>query len=238
MFMKVEIWSDVVCPWCYIGKRNLEEALARFDHRDGVEVVWRSFELDPGAPRRREGEYAERLARKYGVGRPEAQAMVDRMTSRAAEAGLTFRFDLAQPGNTFDAHRLIHLGRERGVQDAVKERLLAATFTEGAPIGERDALVKLGAEAGLDPDEARLVLEGDRYGAEVRGDEEAALDLGVTGVPFFLVDGKFAVPGAQPPELLLRVLDRAWSERRPVEVVSGPDGGEAAPGCEGDACAL
>jgi predicted DsbA family dithiol-disulfide isomerase len=124
------------------------------------------------------------------------------------------------------------------VQDAVKERLLAATFMEGAPIGERDALVTLATDAGLDRDEARLVLEGDRYGAEVRDDEEAALDLGVTGVPFFLVDGKFAVPGAQPPEVLLRVLDRAWSERRTVEVISGPDGGEVAPGCEGDACAL
>src|SRR2546430_13433772 len=185
MFMKVEIWSDVVCPWCYIGRRNFEEALARFDHRDGVEVVWRSSELDPGAARRREGEYAERLARKYGVGRPEAQAMVDRMTSRAAEAGLTFRFDLAQPGNTFDAHRLIHLGRERGVQDAVKERLLAATFTEGAPIGEPAALGKLGAGAGLDSGRARLGLEGDRYGAEGRDHEEAARDPGDNEGPDF-----------------------------------------------------
>ena len=150
-FVKVEIWSDVVCPWCYIGKRNLEAALEGFRHRDELDVVWRSFELDPSAPRLRQGAYADRLARKYGVGAAEARTMVDRMTATAAQAGLVFRFDIARPGNTFDAHRLIHLGGERGIQDAVKERLLAATFTEGEPIGERDTLLRLGAEAGLEP---------------------------------------------------------------------------------------
>jgi len=235
--MKVEIWSDVVCPWCYIGKRNFEEALARFDHRDEVEVVWRAFELDPGAPRRRQGQYAERLARKYGVGRAEAQAMIDRMASKAAEAGLVFRFDIAQPGNTFDAHRIIHLGRERGVQDAVKERMLAATFTEGEAIGDGDVLLRLAVDAGLDTDEVGSLLDGDRYAAEVRDDEEAAMDLGVTGVPFFLVDGKLAVPAAQPDDVLLRVLERAWSARHPVTVTVTSDDDQA-PGCGGDACAL
>src|SRR5438477_804985 len=233
--MKVEIWSDVVCPWCYIGKRNFEAALARFEHRDEVELVWRSFELDPSAPRLREGEYATRLARKYGVGQAEAQAMVDRMAGRAAEAGLDFRSDIARPGNTFDAHRLIHLGRERGLQDAVKERLLAATFTEGEPIGERETLARLGEAAGLDQNEVRAFLDGDRYAAEVRADEEAALDVGVTGVPFFLVGGRFGIPGAQPPEVILRVLDRAWSDLHPVTVVVD---GDMTPGCAGDSCAL
>jgi predicted DsbA family dithiol-disulfide isomerase len=234
--MKVEIWSDVVCPWCYVGKRNFEEALAGFGHRDQVEVVWRSFELDPSAPRTRQGEYSARLARKYGVGPAEAQAMVDRMTATAAEVGLAFRFDIARPGNTFDAHRLIHLARERGIQDGVKERLLAATFTEGEAIGEVEALVRLAAEAGLEPGEVRELIDGDRYAAEVRADEEAAMDLGVTGVPFFLVGGRFGVPGAQPPAVLLRVLDRAWSDLHPATTVMID--GDSAPGCAGDACAL
>ena len=234
-FVKVEIWSDVVCPWCYIGKRNLEAALEGFPHRDALDVVWRSFELDPSAPRLRQGGYADRLARKYGVGAAEAQTMVDRMTATAAQAGLVFRFDIARPGNTFDAHRLIHLGGELGIQDAVKERLLAATFTEGEPIGERDTLLRLGAEAGLEPDETRSVLEGGRFAAEVRADQEAAMDRGVTGVPFFLVGGKFGVPGAQAPETLLRVLDRAWSDLHPATVTVE---GAAGPACEGDACAF
>ena len=233
--MKVEIWSDVVCPWCYIGKRNFEAALAEFPHRDDVEVVWRSFELDPSAPAVREGDYAGRLASKYGVPVAEARAMIDRMTGAAASVGLAFRFDLARPGNTFDAHRLIHLGADRGVQDAVKERLLAATFAEGEPIGDRETLVRLAAEAGLDADEARSVLESDAYAKEVRADEAEAAAFGIGGVPFFVVERTYGVSGAQPPEVLRNVLDRAWADiHAPSLVVSGDD----APGCEGDACAF
>ncbi|MBW3615225.1 MAG: DsbA family oxidoreductase, partial [Actinobacteria bacterium] len=161
--MRVEIWSDVVCPWCYIGKRRFEEALARFAHRDEVEVVWRAFELDPAVPAVREGDYAERLAQKYGVAVREANEMIDQMTAAAAGEGLRFRFDIARPGNTFDAHRLLHLAAARGAQDAVKERLLAATFVEGQPIGDRDTLVRLAGEAGLDPQEAGSVLESDEF---------------------------------------------------------------------------
>ena len=208
--MKVEIWSDVVCPWCYIGKRHLEQALAAFPHRGEVEVVWRSFELDPGAPRLREEAYGPRLARKYGVTVEAAEAMIGRMTEAGADAGLELRFDIAQPGNTFDAHRLIHLARDRGIEGAVKERLLAATFTEGRPIGDPATLVELAGEAGLDRDEAAAVLASDTYGEAVRADEQEAAALGTTGVPFFVIDRAYGVSGAQPPATLRHTLERAW----------------------------
>jgi predicted DsbA family dithiol-disulfide isomerase len=211
--MEIEIWSDVVCPWCYIGKRNFEAALARFEHRDAVSVRWRSFELNPGAPAEVEGRYVERLARKYGVDVEQAQAMIDRMTGSAAAAGLDIRFDISRPGSTFDAHRLLHLAHDRGRQGALKERLFAAMFSEGEPIGDRETLVRLAAEAGLDADDARAVLDDGGYADDVRADETEARELDVTGVPFFLVDRTVALSGAQPPDLLLRVLDRAWAKR-------------------------
>lgn len=233
--VKVEIWSDVVCPWCYVGKRRFEQALAGFPHRDEVEVVWRSFELDPSAPSERTGDYGGHLAGKYGVPLAQAQQMLDTMTATAAQEGLDFSFATARPGSTFDAHRLLHLAAERGVQGAVKERLMRATFTEGEPIGDHDALVRLVAEAGLDADEARAVLASDRYAAEVRGDEQQARAYGISAVPFFVVDGRYGVSGAQPAEALGQVLAQAWAERSPLQVVTA---GSAGPGCDGDGCAV
>ena len=210
--MHVEIWSDVVCPWCYIGKRHFEAALAGFAHRDEVEVTWRSFELDPAAPKEREGPYVRRLSRKYRVSEEEAQVMIDRITTAGAAAGLTMRFDISRPGNSFDAHRVIHLGRERGIQDAMKERLMRATFEEGEPIGDRATLVRLAADAGLDPDETAAVLESDRFGDDVRADERLAGGLDIHAVPCFVVDRKYTVGGAQRPEILRRVLNHAHTE--------------------------
>ena len=233
--MEVEIWSDVVCPWCYVGKRRFEQALAGFPHRDEVEVVWRSFELDPSAPPERTGDDAGHLAGKYGVPLAQAQSMLDTMTATAAQEGLDFSFATARPGSTFDAHRLLHLAADRGVQGAVKERLLRATFTEGEPIGDAETLVRLVADAGLDADEARAVLASDRYAAEVRGDEQQARAYGITGVPFFVVDGRYGVSGAQPAEALGQVLAQAWAERAPLQMVAA---GGAAPGCDGDTCAV
>ncbi len=211
--MRVEIWSDVVCPWCYIGKRHFEAALAAFDHADEVEVVWRSFELDPSAPDVHEGDYAGRLASKYRVPVSEAHAMIDQMTAAGQRSGLEMRFDIARPGNTFDAHRLLHLAAERGLQGALKERLLAATFTEGAPIGDHQALTGLAVEAGLDGAEATSVLATDRYADQVRADERATAEYGIDAVPFFVLDGAYGVPGAQGSEVLLEALNRAWSGR-------------------------
>jgi predicted DsbA family dithiol-disulfide isomerase len=230
--MRIDIWSDVVCPWCWIGKRRLEAALADFPHE--VDVHWHAFELDPSAPASRDGSYEERLASKYGCSVEEAAGMTGRMTAVGAQDGIDFRFDRSRPGNTLAAHQLLHLAGERGVQDAVKERLFLATFTEGEPISDSETLVRLVSEVGLDADEARAVLAEDRYAAEVRHDEEQAQRLGITGVPFFVIEGKYGVSGAQPAEVLLQVLERAWAESAPLQMVSTP----AADGCEGDACAV
>src|SRR4051794_24498154 len=153
--MKVEIWSDVVCPWCYIGKRRFETTLARFQHADQVEVIWRSFQLDSDAPLESGLTVTEMLAGKYGVGLEQAAAMNDRVTSIAAEEGLDYHLDKAKYTNTFDAHRLIHLAAERGLRNEMKERLMRAYFTEGASVGNADTLVRLAAEVGLDTGEAR-----------------------------------------------------------------------------------
>jgi predicted DsbA family dithiol-disulfide isomerase len=219
--MRIEIWSDVVCPWCYIGKRRLEAALARFPHADDVQVVWRSFELDPTAPAVREVSNVERLAHKYGVSVEQAQAMLDRMTSVAEGEDLHFRLDIARSGNTFDAHRLLHLAAERGVQDDLKEALLAAYQTEGEVISNHAVLTKRAVAVGLDETEVRDVLAGDRYGVEVRRDEAEGEALGVSGVPFFVIDRRYAVSGAQDRDVLVKVLERAWSERSPLEVIAG-----------------
>jgi predicted DsbA family dithiol-disulfide isomerase len=210
--MKVEIWSDVVCPWCYVGKRRFEDALARFDHRDQVTVVWRAFELDPGAPRSRPGPYAEHLAAKYRISVAEAQGSIDHMVGVGQDNGVDLNFAIAQPGNTFDAHRLIHLAQERGHGDALKERLLRANFTEGAPLADHATLADLATEAGLDREEVEAVLNSDRYAADVRADEQRAAKLGINAVPFFVIDGKYGVPGAQPAETLLKVLGEVWEE--------------------------
>jgi predicted DsbA family dithiol-disulfide isomerase len=233
--MLVEIWSDVVCPWCYIGKRRFESALAEFEHASEVEVVWRSFELDPTAPFRRSGDMAGHLAAKYGMSVDDAAARLRDMDELAGREGL--RFDLArtQSGNTLDAHRLIHLAAEEGPQRAaeMKEALLHAYFEELEPISEPDTLREVAAGIGLDPGTVETVLSSDRYVAEVRRDEAEAASLGCTGVPFFVVDRRFAVPGAQDADTFLAVLRRAW-ERAESESDAPAAGGA----CEGDACAV
>ena len=237
MTLKVEVWSDVVCPWCYIGKRRFEAALTRFAHRDEVELVWRSFELDASAPPSagKQGTYAERLATKYHCPVTEAQSMIDNMTAAAAKEGLDFRFDLARPGNTFDAHRLLHLALEHGQQDELKERLDRATFTEGAPVSDHSALRALATQVGLPEAEVDAVLGSERYGDAVRADEAQARAYGISGVPFFVIDGRYGVSGAQPADAILETLDKAWSERPPLTPVTT---GDSASSCEGDSCAV
>jgi predicted DsbA family dithiol-disulfide isomerase len=210
--LAVEIWSDVVCPWCYIGKRRFESALAQFEHRDEVELRWRSFELDPDAPRIAEVTGPERLAAKYGVSLEQARAMNANVTGIAAGEGLEYRLDRTRGGNTFDAHRLIQLAADEGIQDAVKERLMRGYFTEGEPIGDHDALARLTADAGLDPGAARALLAGDAHADSVRADEQLARQLGITAVPFFVLDRRYGVSGAQPAEILLGALQQAWEE--------------------------
>jgi predicted DsbA family dithiol-disulfide isomerase len=215
--MTVEIWSDVVCPWCYIGKRRFDNALAQFEHRDEVEVRYRSFELDPNAPVEVEGPPAERLAGKYGISVEEAAASHAQLTAMAAAEGLEYHLDRTRGGNTFDAHRLLQLAVERGVQPAVKERLMRGYFTESEPVGDRETLVKLAAEAGLDADEARAALQSDAYAEAVREDEMLAQRIGIQGVPFFVLGRRFGVSGAQPAELMLEALERSWEALTVVE---------------------
>lgn len=224
--MKIDIWSDIVCPWCYIGKRRLESALARFPQRDEIEVVWRSFELDPGAPPSGENDRPidEALAQKYGTSLDRARAMIANMTEVAADEGLDFRFDLQRSGNSFDAHRLLHLALAQGVQDELKERLDHGTFTAGEAVSDHASLLRVAAEVGLDETEVKEVLVSDRYADAVRADEAQARAFGISGVPFFVIDGKYGVSGAQPAELLLEAISRAWDERspKPLQMAGAP----------------
>jgi predicted DsbA family dithiol-disulfide isomerase len=220
----VEIWSDIACPWCYVGKRRFEKALADFEHRDEVTVTWRSFELDPDAPAERPGDRSTHLAEKYGTTREKAEEMHEHMTGVAAGEGLDFRFDVARDGNTFDAHRVLHLAAAHGRQDALKERLLRAHFTEGELMSDHDVLARLAGEAGLPEDEVRDVLTTDRYAADVREDERTAAALGGRAVPFFVIDRAIGASGAQPPQVFAQLLQQAWDARKPVvPVVTGGD---------------
>jgi predicted DsbA family dithiol-disulfide isomerase len=201
--LQVEIWSDVVCPWCYIGKRRFEAAVEQFD--GDVEVTWRSFELDPGAPPVREHTATEHLAAKYGMSQEQAEASHAQMTALAAQEGLEYHFERARGGNSFDAHRLIHLAAAHGRQDEAMERVFRGYFTEGLPIGDRDALIALAAEMGLDG----AALHGDDYSEAVRADEQLAQRIGIQGVPFFVLDRRYGVSGAQPAEILVQALEKA-----------------------------
>lgn len=213
--MHVEIWSDIACPWCYVGKRRFEAALASYEHRDEVSVRWRSFELDPAAPAARAVDGATHLAEKYGLSRERALEMQDRMTATAARDGLDFRFDIARGANTFDAHRLLHLAEAHGPQDAMKERLMRAYLSEGELISDAATLQRLGVEVGLPVDEVQELLQTDRYADAVRADERTAAQLGINAVPFFVVDRAIGASGAHPPEQLVELLRQA-REQNPL----------------------
>ena len=210
--MKIEIWSDIACPWCYVGKRRFEQALQQFEHAGDVEVTWRSFELDPHAPRTHAESQDELLAKKYGMPVEKARAMNERMTAEARKEGLDFHLDRVKVGNTFDAHRLVHLAAESGRADAMKERLMRAYFTEGEAVGDPDTLVRLGAEVGLGEGRVREIVNGDAYANDVRTDEERARSFGISGVPFFAIDERYGVSGAQPADVLLGALRQAYEE--------------------------
>jgi predicted DsbA family dithiol-disulfide isomerase len=210
--MQVEIWSDVVCPWCYLGKKNFDEALQQFGHHDDVDVVYRSFELDPAAPQGQAEPVVELLASKYGMTPAQAEAAQRQMEERATQAGLTFRMEGLRRGNTRDAHRLTHLARERGRQAELVERLHRAYFTDQESVFDHDSLVRLATEAGLDPAEARAVLDSDQYSDAVTEDEQIAHALGANGVPFFVIDRRYGISGAQPTAVIGQALDQAWAE--------------------------
>jgi predicted DsbA family dithiol-disulfide isomerase len=204
--MRIDVWSDVACPWCYVGKRNLELALEELGL--SPEITWRAFELDPTAPKSTSLSMDEVLSRKYGTTIEQAREMNRQMTATAAKLGLEYHLDTLQLGNSFDAHRLAKLAEDHELGGAMAERLFAAYFTESQLISDHETLIRLGVEVGLDEGEIARVLSSDAYADEVRGDEAMAQEAGFTGVPTFVIDGQFAIPGAQPAETMVRLLGK------------------------------
>lgn len=235
--MKIEIWSDFVCPFCYIGKRRLEQALEQFPHQDEIKVEYRSYELDPNSPKKIDMSIHEALAKKYNVSVKEAKKMNEDIGAQAKTVGLMYNFDEMKPTNTLDAHRLVKFAATHEKDKEMTEKLLHAYFIEGKDISDLDTLVKLAEGVGLSRPEVSCMLKDDKaYINEVRADEEMAKQIEVRGVPFFVFNRKYALSGAQPVEAFLEVLQKVWSEENP----SGPlqDLSEQAPGCTDGSCDL
>jgi predicted DsbA family dithiol-disulfide isomerase len=209
--MKVDIWSDVRCPYCYIGKRKFEIALAQFEHRETVEVEWHSFELDPNAGTLPDENVYNYLANRYGKSREWAVSAHQQVAEIAAQVGLNFNFDVSIVANSFDAHRLIQFAKTKGLGDLAEELLFKAYFTEGKNIDDQQALLQIGIEIGLSENEVSSMLLSEAFSKDVHDDEQMANNIGVRGVPFFLIDEKLAVSGAQSPETFLGALNQAWT---------------------------
>ena len=218
--MKVEIWSDVVCPFCYIGKRKFEKALDGFANKEQVEIVWKSFQLDPTTKPNPEKSVIESLAEKKGWTLEQSRQINQQVTGMAKEVGLDYQMEKAVIANTFDAHRLSHLAAKKGLQDQMEERLFAAYFTEGKDIGDKDTLVSLAQEVGLSATEAAEVLKTDAYSDKVQADIYEAQQVGVRGVPFFVFDSKYAVSGAQPSDVFTQVLSKVWEEHTQANTIA------------------
>jgi len=218
--MKVEIWSDIVCPFCYIGKRKFENALNAFDKKEQVEIVWHSYQLDPDMIPVKGQSVDQYLAAKKGVSLEKGKEMNDYMSGIAKEVGLEYNFDKAIISNTMNAHRLLHLAKKKGLQNLVKEKLFAAYYTYGKDVGDTAVLVEIGESAGLNADEIRNMLQSNEYLREVRIDQLRGEQLGVQGVPFFVFNNKYAVSGAQSAEVFTNVLEKVWEEEKPLVEVT------------------
>lgn len=238
--MKVDIWSDIACPWCFIGKRRFESALAQFPHRDSVEVTWHSYLLDPSLPEHYDGTELDYLATRKGMPRDRVREMFDHVTEMAAGEGLAYDFDSLVVANSLRGHELIHLAAHHGRQGAAKETLLSAHFEHGEDIGDVETLVRIGESIGLAADEIRTALADGTYAQAVRDDIADAQRYGISGVPFFVIDEKYGVSGAQAPETFGQVLEQAWREAHPLTMVGGGATGEGADdvSCGPDGCAI
>ena len=210
--MKIEVWSDFMCPFCYIGKRRLEIALNKFEYKDEVELIFKSFELDPTFKKKVDENIHELIAKKYGISVEQAKTSNDQIVAQAKDIGLNYNFDDLIPTNTFDAHRLSHYAKTEGKMNELSERILKAYFIDGLNISDHGVLASLASEVGLDSDKSLEILKSDQYGSEVRKDEERAAQLRISGVPYFVFNNKYAVSGAQPPELFLDVLKKVKKE--------------------------
>ena len=234
--LKVEIWSDVMCPFCYIGKRRFEHALEQFEHQENIDITWKSFQLDPAMKSEPGKTLHEYLAERKGFSLERSIQLHDQMTAQAAELGLEYNFDKAKIANSFDAHRFSHLAKAEGLQDAAEEALFKAYFTEGKDISDHATLIALGTQIGLDAALVKQVLDSDQYAEEVNRDIYEAQQIGARGVPFFVLGDKYAVSGAQPSETFLGALEQTWNElglSNPV-VIETSDGAVCSPedGCE------
>lgn len=236
--MKVEVWSDFVCPFCYIGKRRLESALNRFEHKDQVEVEFKSYELDPNSPKKIGRSIHEVIAEKYGMSMEEARNTNSGIAQQAKEEGLTYHFDAMQPSNTFDAHRLAQFAKTKGKEADVTEKLLHAYFTESRLLSDLETLADIASEAGISREEALKVLNNEEaYANEVRMDEQVARQIGVRGVPFFVINQKYAISGAQPSEAFLGALQKVWAEESAAPVLQDlSEGSGSGPACADGSC--
>jgi len=214
--IRIDVWSDIACPWCYIGKRNLEKGLQETvsdDDAPVVEVTFHSYELSPDTPVDFDGDELDYLAGHKGMPRDDVRQMLDRVTQVAADAGLDYHFEHVKHTNTVKAHELLHAAKEAGRQHEMAERLMSAYFVEGRHVGRIEDLVALATEVGLDADATRIALESEKYLSDVRADQAQAAAYGINGVPFFVIDGKYGVSGAQPPEAFAQIARQVWSER-------------------------
>lgn len=236
--MKVEVWSDIACPFCYIGKRKFEEALKLFDHKTDVQTEFKSFQLDPAAKKDSGQSIHDVLAAKYGVSVEQAKGMHQQMTQQAKEVGLDYHFDTLIPTNTMDAHRLIHFAKEQGKMEEMKERLLKAYFTDSIDIGDHNNLANLAEEAGLDKEQSLAILTEGKYRDEVINDHREAEQLGVQGVPFFVFNRKYAVSGAQNPETFSEVLEKLWQEENPQTQLEMLNENDSDDQCGDDSCSI
>lgn len=255
--MRIDVWSDFLCPFCHLGRRQLELALAEFEHADEVDVLWHSYQLDRSAPAVLEGSNVQRVADKYGVSLEQMEQTHRQMAESAAEVGLDFQWEQVSGGNSYAAHRLHHYARSVGREAELMERLMRGWYSEGASIGDHTTLLQLAGEAGLDVDEVRSVLDSDDFGQDVRTDLALAAQIGITAVPTFVLDQKFGVSGAQGVEPMLNAIRYAWEDQgnRPEPATGGCGGGccggggcgtaataepggadAAAGGCSGEGC--
>jgi len=234
--LKVEIWSDVMCPFCYIGKRRIESALEQFPHKEDVEIEWKSFQLDPTTTSQPGKDAYQYLAERYGKDRQWSIDMHKNVAAQAKEAGLEYRFDKAVIANSFDAHRLSHLAKAHGIGNPMEEIIFKAYFTEGKDVADHDTLVALGEQAGLDPAEVRSMLSSELYAKEVKRDIEEAQQIGVRGVPFFVMDRKYAVSGAQPVEAFIESLEKSWEDWQGKSAKQGFDTADGQVCTPGEAC--
>ncbi len=221
--IRIDVWSDIACPWCYIGKRNLEKGLRETSSDENapeVEVTFHSYELSPDTPVDFEGDELDYLAGHKGMARDDVRQMLDRVTQVAADAGLDYHFEHVQHTNTVKAHELLHAAKEAGLQHEMAERLMSAYFVEGQHVGRIEDLVALATEVGLDENAVRAALESEKYLADVRADQAQAAAYGINGVPFFVIDGKYGVSGAQPPEAFAQIARQVWAERDGAEAVA------------------